>query len=124
MLLRTIRQDQVFVTSTAPRGHYVSVVTASALGVQAYIPYMAAAAAAAGTDALQALVRTAAAQRFRYFDPRLGAFGGFPTGSSPRRSAPEYLLPMHAITLVPGTKRLICSRYSHQKHGQGLYAAS
>ena len=52
-----------------------------------YVPYMAAIAAGAKTGALQALVLTAAAQRLRRYEPELGTFGGFPTGSSPRRLA-------------------------------------
>ena len=46
---------------------------------------MVAIAAGADTDALRALVLTAAAQRFLRYQPNLGAYGGFPTGSSPLR---------------------------------------
>jgi len=50
-----------------------------------YVPYVAAVTAGADTGALQALVLTAAAQRFLRYQPNLGAYGGFPTGGSPRR---------------------------------------
>ena len=46
---------------------------------------MAAVAAGATLTDLQTLVLSAAAQRFQRYQPNLGAFGGFPTGSSPRR---------------------------------------
>ena len=54
---------------------------------QIYVPYMAAVAAGASTAALQTLVLSAAAQRLQRYEPDLGAFGGFPTGSSPMRCA-------------------------------------
>ena len=65
----------------------------ASVGLQVYVPYMAAIAANASSEALKAVVLTAAAQRLQRYNPNLGAYGGFPTGSSPRRCADQLQAP-------------------------------